>query len=130
MKKLAVWFILVSFMNLTGCFSRDLVSPSSYKFDERKEIKIITKDTTYNLKGYQYILVNDTLIGTERNVLLNKTSINKYSVKVPVDEMLLVEVSQVDGGKTTLLVVSGLIVVFLIVSVMGLVKFASGSWGI
>ena len=130
MKKAIAWFILVSFINLTGCYSRDLIAPSSYKFDERKEIKIITKDTTYNLKGYQYILVNDTLIGTEGNVLLNKTSINKSSVKVPVDEMLLVEVSQVNGGKTTVLVVSGLIVVFLIVSVMSLVKFACSSWGI
>jgi len=128
MKKVFVWFILISFMNLTGCYSRDLVAPSSYKFNERKEIKIITKDTTYNFKGYQYILANDTLIGTEGNVLLNKAAINESSVKVPVKEMLIVEVSSVDGGETTLLVVGSLVVVLLIVAVVGLAKFASTPW--
>ncbi|MCG6912591.1 hypothetical protein LJE86_01605 [bacterium BMS3Abin03] len=128
MKKVIVWFILVSFMNLTGCYSHDLLAPSSYKFDERKEIKIITRDTTYNFKGYQYVLVSDTLIGIQGNVLLNKADIDESSVKVPVDEMLLVEVSSVNGGKTTLLVVGSLVVILLIAAVVDLTKILSSLW--
>ena len=130
MKKLAVWFILVSFMNLTGCFSRDLVSPSSYKFDERKEIKIITKDTTYNFKGYHYILLNDTLVASEKNIFFSERPLDESSVKVPVDEMLLVEVSRVDGGKTTLFFVGGLVVVYLLVAVVSLIKLTGTPWKI
>jgi len=124
-KKILVWILLVSFMNLTGCYSHELFAPSAYKFDERKEIKVITKDTTYNFKGHQYILANDTLIGTNGNVLSNKSEINESSVRVPVEEIQLVEVD--DGLKTTLVVVGRAVVLFLII---GFISIANTDWSI
>ena len=83
-KKILVWILLVSFINLTGCYSHELFAPSAYKFDEKKEIKVITKDTTYNFRGFQYKLVNDTLIGVEGNIYKNKDAINESAIRVPV----------------------------------------------
>lgn len=126
-KKILVWFVLVSFINLTGCYSHELFAPTAYKFDEKKEIKIITKDTTYNFKGHQYIFVNDTLIGSERNILLNKNAINESSVKIPVEDMQLVEVKESEGGKTALVILGGAAVIFLLV---GFISFANTDWTI
>lgn len=127
MKKVFICVLIFSFMNLTGCYSHELFAPSVYKFNEKKEIKVITKDTTYNFKGHQYIFVNDTLIGSERNILLNKNAINESSVKIPVDDMNLVEVEEVDRLKTTLVIVGGAVVLFMVI---GLISLASADWRI
>lgn len=100
MKKIIVWFLLLAFMNLTGCYSHQLQAPASYKFDEKKEITVITKDTMYNFKGNQYILVNDTLIGTTKYTGINSETLQPQDVKVPVEEMHLVEVTKPEGLKT------------------------------
>jgi hypothetical protein len=116
MKKVITWFILVSFINLTGCYSRDLIAPSTYKFDEKKNITVITKDTTYKFRGFQYILVNDTLIGTKGNFLPDKSALNESSIKVPVEEMQLVEVTSTDAGKTITLIVGVAAVLYLVIT--------------
>lgn len=100
MKKVLVWFVLLAFMNLTGCYSHELLAPASYNFDEKMEIKVITKDTMYNFKGNQYILVNDTLLGTTRYTGINSKTMQPQDVKVPVEEMQLVEVTRPDGLET------------------------------
>lgn len=101
MKKIIVWFLLLSFMNLTGCYSHELLAPASYNFDEKMEIKVITKDTMYNFKGNQYLLVNDTLIGTTRNAGISFKPQQSQEVLIPVEEMQLVEVTRPEGLKTT-----------------------------
>jgi len=88
-------------MNLTGCYSHKLLAPASYNFDEKMEITVITKDTMYNFKGNQYILVNDTLIGTTRYTGINFKTQQPQDVKVPVEDMQLVEVTRPEGLKTT-----------------------------
>gem|GEM_PF-3508766 len=125
MKKILVWIILVSFINLTGCYSHELFAPTAYKFNEKKEIKVITKDTTYNFKGYQYILVDDTLIATKGNLLLNKSLINNPSVKIPVEEMNLVEVKKVEAAQTTLVVIGVTIVAIVVI---GVISLATTDW--
>jgi hypothetical protein len=114
MKKILVWTLLVSFINLTGCYSSELLAPRSYKFDESKYIKVITKDTSYNFKGNQYILVDDTLVGANGNFNITETTPVESSVKIPVEDMNLVEVSSFDPLTTTLVVV-GTVGLFLLV---------------
>ena len=118
MKKAIAWFILVSFINLTGCYSRDLIAPSSYKFDEKKNITVITKDTTYKFGGFQYVLVNDTLMGTPKNVRITETTPVESIIKVPVNDMQLVEVTSTDGGKTIFLIVVVAAVSYLVISLI------------
>ena len=118
MKKVIAWFILVSFINLTGCYSRDLIAPSSYKFDDKKNITVITKDTTYKFGGFQYVLVNDTLMGTTKNVRITETTPVESIVKVPVNDMQLVEVTSTDGGKTIFLIVVVAAVSYLVISLI------------
>ena len=125
MKKIFIYFLIFSFINLTGCYSHELFAPSAYKFDEKKEITIVTKDTTYNFKGYQYILVDDTLIATKGNLLLNKSLINNPSVKIPVEEMNLVEVKKVEAAQTTLAVI-GITIVAIVV--IGVISLATTDW--
>ena len=88
-------------MNLTGCYSHKLLAPASYNFDEKMEITVITKDTMYNFKGNQYLLVNDTLIGTTRNAGISFKPQQSQEVLIPVEEMQLVEVTRPEGLKTT-----------------------------
>jgi hypothetical protein len=114
MKKIFVWFLLVSFINLTGCYSSELLAPHSYKFDESKYIKVITKDTSYNFKGKEYILANDTLIGAKGNFYITESTPRESSVRIPVEEMKSVEVSSFDPLTTTLVVVGTVGLVFLI----------------
>ena len=116
MKKVIAWFILVSFINLTGCYSRDLIAPSSYKFDEKKDITIVTNDTTYKFKGYQYILMNDTLLGATNNVRITEATPVESIVKVPVNDIQLVEVTGTDGGKTVLLIAGIAAVSYIIIA--------------
>ena len=116
MKKVIAWFILVSFINLTGCYSRDLIAPSSYKFDEKKNITVITKDTTYKFGGFQYVLVNDTLMATTKNVPITGATPVESIVKVPVNDIQLVEVTGTDGGKTVLLIVVVAAVSYLVIT--------------
>jgi len=101
MKTVLVWFVLLAFMNLTGCYSHELMAPASYNFDEKMEITVITKDTMYNFKGNQYVLVNDTLIGTTRNAGISFKSQKSQEVLIPVEDMQLVEVTKPEGLKTT-----------------------------
>ena len=114
MKKIFVWALLMSFINLTGCYSSELLAPRSYKFDESKYIKVITKDASYNFKGKQYTLVNDTLLGTSGNKYLNEISEGEPPVKIPVNEMESIEVSNFDPLTTTLVVAGTVGLVFLI----------------
>jgi len=127
MKKIFIYFLIFSFINLSGCYSHELFAPTAYKFNEKKEIKVITKDTTYNFKGYQYILVNDTLIGTKGNVLLNKSEINESYVKIPVEEIQLVEVKEPEAGKTALVILGGAVVLVLLI---GFILIANTDWSI
>jgi len=125
MKKIISWFLLLSFINLTGCYSHELLAPSSYKFDEKKDITIVTKDTTYKFKGHQYIIVNDTLLGSDKNVYINKSALDEPIVKIPVDDMQLVEVKENDARRTALAVVGGAVVLFVVYVV---ISFITTDW--
>jgi hypothetical protein len=115
MKKMLVWFLLMTIINLTGCYSHKLLAPASYKFDEKMEITIITKDTMYYFKGNQYILVNDTLIGTTRYGGISLATLQPQDVRVPVEEMQLIEVTKPEGLKTSFVFLGALALFFVIV---------------
>ncbi len=93
-------------MNLTGCYSSELLAPRSYKFDEKKDIRIITKDTTYKFRRYQYLLVNDTLSATNKNIRITETTPFESTVRIPVEDMQIVEVTKADT-RSTILVLLG-----------------------
>jgi hypothetical protein len=122
MKKILVWFLLVSFINLTGCYSSELLAPRSYKFDEKKDIRIITKDTTYKFKAYQYLLVNDTLSATNKNIRITETTPVESIVKIPVEDMQVVEVTKGEPGKTILAIAGGVAIVVLLIGFVSLTK--------
>ncbi len=127
MKKIFVWFLLVSFVNLTGCYSSELLAPASYKFDEKKDIRIITRDTTYKFRGYQYLLVNDTLSATGENIRITETTPVESTIKIPVEDMQIVEVTKAESGKTILAIAGGAAVVVLLI---GFISLSNSHWAI
>ena len=127
MKKILVWFLLVTFINLTGCYTHELLAPASYKFDEKMEITIITKDTIYHFKGNQYVLVNDTLIGTTRYGGINLATLQPQDVRVPVEEMQLIEVTKPEGLKTSFVFLGTLALLFVIAFIAAYISISAGS---
>ena len=118
MKKILIWIFLVSFINLTGCYSSELLTPSSYKFDESKYIKVITNDTSYKFKGNEYFIANDTLIGAKGIFYVTKSTPRESSVRIPVEKMKSVEVSSFDPLTTTLVVgTAGLVLLIVALTI-------------
>ena len=49
MKKIIIYLIIASFLNLVGCYYQQQMNPEEYNFDEKLDLQVTTKDTTYSL---------------------------------------------------------------------------------
>jgi len=109
-KKLIVFFLILSLLNLVGCYYQQQMSVNEYDFDKRhtenRPIKIIKIDSTvYILNQYDYQYRDDTLFIHQKQTLDNN---NEKSVllRVPLSEIQTVEVEKIDSGKTISLVLT------------------------
>ena len=125
MKKILIWVLLVSFINLTGCYYSEQLVPSTYKFDERKNLTVITKDTSYNFNGDDYSLGRDTLITVTSRVDAGRENGKLKFLKIPVEEMQTVEVDRIDVLDTVLLSAGIAVVVILVV---GIIELGNSNW--
>ena len=125
MKKILIWILLLSFINLTGCYYTEQLVPSTYKFDEEENLTIITKDTTYSLKRNYYLLENDTLFCTLSSFNPERTVERLKDVKIPVEEMQIVEVERMDALNTILLSAGIVVVVILVI---GIIELNNTDW--
>jgi hypothetical protein len=125
MKKLLVWILLVSFINLTGCYYTEQLVPSSYKFDEEENLTVVTRDTNYSLKSNYYLLVNDTLFCTVSTLNPERTVELLKDVKIPVEEMQTVEVERADVLNTALIYAGIAVVVILVI---GIIELHNTDW--
>ncbi len=76
-KKYFVYFLLLSIINLIGCYSfetiRGIEIKNELERDNRRELTILTKDyKKYQFDSFMYTVVNDSLIGTGTLLRLNK----------------------------------------------------------
>ena len=117
MKKTLIWILLLSFINLTGCYYTEQLVLSTYKFDEEENLTILTKDTTYSLKRNYYLLENDTLFCTVSSFNPERTIERLKDVKIPVEEMQTVEVERMDALNTILLSAGIVVVVILVIGI-------------
>jgi len=111
MKKLIISITILSFMNLIGCYYQEQMNPGEYKYDEKEQLWLSTKDTTYVLGEKDYHLENDTLFVTFSKKLDRETTL-KTVVEFPVKDIKSVEVQRTDSGKTFLTVLGSTIAVF------------------
>ena len=97
------------------------MNPSEYNFDEKKEVYLTTKDTSYNIGENDYYLEDDTLVAT-LSKQINKQTTLKTNVKIPIQNIETVEVERVDTFETILLTSSIAIPILL----MAIIAAAGG----
>jgi len=119
-KKLISSILVLALLNLIGCYYQEQMTPANFNFNEKEDMQVTTKDTTYNLGGKDYYFDNDTLIATVSKPLDERTNL-KFSIGIPVETIEMIEVKKMDTLNTTILI--GIIVL----TVVGLVfLFSSG----
>ena len=113
MKKLIITVTIISILNLLGCYYQEQMNPSEYNFNEKKELHLTTKDTTFSIGENDYYLEDDTLVAT-LSKKINKQTTLKTNVKIPIQNIETVEVERVDTFETILLTSSIAIPILLI----------------
>ena len=105
-------------MNLIGCYYQKQMNPSEFNFNDKEDIQVTTKDTTYNLSGKDYYYENDTVFATMR-IKLDAQSTLKTNIEIPVEEIKTVEVERTDALATTLTTLGVLIGVLGLIFLIG-----------
>ena len=114
MNKLIITITILSFLNLIGCYYQEQMNPGEYAFDEKDELHLTTKDTTYNIGEKDYYLENDTLFATFSKKLDRETTL-KTVVKIPVKDMKSVEVKRSDTGLSFLVGLGAVVGLFALI---------------
>jgi len=125
MKKLIIIVTILSFMNLIGCYYQEQMTPADFNFNEKEDMQVTTKDTTYNLSGKDYYFENDTVFATVSKKLDKRTTL-KFNIEIPVDEIDTVRVQRTDPLATTLTVLG---VAIGAIGILIVIAGASGSGG-
>jgi len=120
MKKIIIIGLNISLLILLGCYYQEQMSPSSYDFNDHSNIMILTKDTTYHLKGNDYQLNNDTLIVSLSEMIDANTKV-KTKKGIPLKDIELIDVERTKVIATTLLVV-GIAVIPIGLLIAGLLE--------
>jgi hypothetical protein len=119
MKKIITVTLIISMINLIGCYYQEQLTPSSYDFDENSDIQVTTSDTTYSLTGDDYHFANDTLFATIPKKIDRRTT-HKLKVNIPVSEIKSVQVERTDTFASIATAFGVITVVLAIVIVVGL----------
>ena len=106
-EKLISSVLVVSLLNLFGCYSADILTVPQYKTVEEtngkpNEIKVTTKDyKEYQFSNSNFYIENDTLYGKEK--LLIAGGQEPIERKIALSEIVTIEVESFDLGDTCLL---------------------------
>ena len=118
LKKHIICFLILSFLNFTGCTSLEVISKKDVD-EGRTEINLgddlflTTKDfTRYHFLAFNYQIVNDTLYGS--GTIEASSSITPFKGAIALDEILNFEQNKPDTG-ATLGLIGGIIAVGLVV---------------
>ncbi len=117
MKKFIITVTILSLLNLTGCYYQKQMNPSDFNFNDKEDIQVTTKDTTYNLSGKDYYYENDTLF-TTRRIKYDAQSSTITNLEIPVEEIKTVEVERTDAVATILTVFGVLVGVLGVIFLM------------
>ena len=118
LKKHIICFLILSFLNFTGCTSLEVISKKDVD-EGRTEINLgddlflTTKDfTRYHFLAFNYQIANDTLYGS--GAIEASSSITPFKGAIALDEIINFEQSKTDTG-ATLGLIGGIIAVGLVV---------------
>ena len=118
LKKYIICFLILSFLNFTGCTSLEVISKEDVdegraEINLSDELYLTTKDfTRYHFLAYTYQIANDTIYGS--GAVEDSSSITPFKGAIALNEVINFEQSKADTGATIGLF-SGIIVVGLLV---------------
>ena len=116
--KLISLMLIISLINLFGCYSSEVVTLREYEKIEKEKGK---PETIYVLKGSNeeyhfakegYTIENDTLYGRGLKVVNNEKQ--PFEGKIPVEDITTIELSKFDAGTTVLVILGIVALVFAI----------------
>ena len=131
MKKIITYLTIASLLNLVGCYYQQQMIPEEYNFDEKLDLQVTTKDTTYSLTAEDYYYDKDTLFVTvskfiyKNNYRVRVT--DKVIAKIPAEEIELIQLEKADGVASILVIVG---VVVIILGTIGIIVMAEEGWGL
>jgi hypothetical protein len=118
LKKNIICFLILSFLNFTGCTSLEVISKKDVdegrtEINLSDELYLTTKDfTRYHFSAFNYQIVNDTLYGS--GAIEASSSITPFKGSIALDEIINFEQSKADTG-ATLGLIGGILAVGLVV---------------
>ena len=126
-KKIIIYLTIFSLLNLVGCYYQQQMNPEEYNFDEKLDLQVTTKDTTYSLSAKDYYYDKDTIYATSIKVIDKNDYKVKYKIttKIPVKDIEKLEIEKTDVTATTWLVVGVVVIAAAVI-----VNFAMGDYGI
>ena len=116
--KLVSLILIISLINLLGCYSSEAVTIREYKKIEKEKgkpetIQVITgNNKEYHFSDSGYSIENDTLSG--RGFTVTNHQKEPFEGKIPIRDITTIKISEFDSGSTILAVLTGIATVLLI----------------
>ena len=95
MKKIIIYLIIASLLNLVGCSFHKQMTPGEFDFEDNWDLQVTTKDTTYAISSNDYYYANDTLF-VKVPVQLDKRTSAKQKINIPVESIENIEAQKMD----------------------------------
>jgi len=113
-KKIIIYLTIFSMLNLVGCYYQQQMSPEEYNFNEKLDLQVTTKDTTYSLSAKDYCYNNDTLFATLSKLMYKDDYWIRYrtATKIPVNEIEKLEIEKRDEA-VTIGIVAGFVLIIV-----------------
>ena len=99
MKKIIITVTILSLLNMIGCYYYEQMNPVDFNYLDKEDIRVTTKDTTYNLSGNDYYFESDTLFVSLTKKLDKQTKL-KFKQSIPLREIEVVELEKTDAVAT------------------------------
>ena len=121
MKKIIIYLIIASLLNLVGCYYQQQMNPSEYSFDENLSLHVTTKDTLYFLSPDDYYYDKDTLfVTTSKFIYKNNYRMqvrDKIIDKIPTKDIEKLQIEKTDVAGTALIVFGTIVFIIVFIGI-------------
>ena len=121
MKKIIIYLIIASLLNLVGCYYQQQMNPGEYSFDENLSLHITTKDTVFTLSPDDYYYDKDTLfVTTSKFIYKNNYRMqvrDKIIDKIPTKDIEKLQIEKTDVAGTALIVFGTIVFIIVFIGI-------------
>jgi hypothetical protein len=107
-------------LNLVGCYYQQQMTPEEYNFNEKLDLQVTTKDTTYSLSAEDYYYDKDTLYAKVPKWMYKDDYWVRYKIdtKIPVKEIEKLKIEKMDEAVTMGIVAGFVLIIAGIVAII------------